>query len=377
MKKVAIIQKEIPHYRTRFFEVLTQVARAEGFEITVFSGESSYGSLSPKFSYKIFPSRFMGKLGTGPFWLVGLEQAISGSDVIVAPQELRCLNVLPLWFKRQRLCETWIWWGHGYNHQFSATSGWTRRVKEAVKLYVTRRAAGLITYTPGGAEFWNQKGMSEDWVSPYLNTLDVEGIREVAEHITEQSLAKVRDELGLNGKFVLLFSGRLYREKEVDFLLRAFKLIQRERPNTALLIMGEGDERQALETLVRELGLQQVFFLGGITDPSTSSLYFKLADILAIPGLVGLAIVHGFALSLPLVTTESDFHGPEIEYLTPETGIMTRHDVRDYAEGILTLMEERELLTAMRNASFQRGNDLTFAKSTRRFVLAMKRFSHR
>ena len=376
MRSVAIIQSQIPHYRTRFFEVLTQTARAEDFEITLFSGERPQSSITPKFSCKTFPTRFTRKLGTGPCWLVGLEPAVLGSDVIVAPQELQCLNVLPLWFKRRHLCETWIWWGHGYNHQLSVTSGWARQAKETVKQYVTRRADGLITYTPGGAAFWNQKGASEDWAIPYLNTLDVEGIREVAGHITEQSLVEVRDKLGLNGKFVLLFSGRLYPEKEVDFLLRAVELIQRKEPRIALLIMGEGSERQALESLVQELGLQHVFFLGSITDPFLSSVYFKLADILTIPGLVGLAIVHGFALSLPLVTTERDFHSPEIEYLTPETGIITKHNVLDYAEKILALMDEKKSLTAMRDASFQRGSDLTLAKSTRRFVLALKRFSH-
>jgi glycosyltransferase involved in cell wall biosynthesis len=376
MIKVAIIQKEIPHYRTRFFEVLTKVARAENFTITLFSGERPHGLPSPELAYKILPTHFIGKTGTGPCWLEGLQQAVSGSDVIVAPQELQCLNVLPMWFKRHSLCATWIWWGHGYNHQVSVSAGWARRAKETIKQYMTRRADGLITYTPGGAAFWKQKGLPQDWAIAYLNTLDVEGIRDIAKNISVQSLDEVRDKLGLNGKFVLLFSGRLYPEKEVDFLLRAFELIQEKQPNTALLIMGEGNERQGLETLVRELGLCHVFFLGNVTDPVLSSLYFKLADILAIPGLVGLAIVHGFALSLPLVTTQRDFHSPEIEYLTPETGIMTPHDERQYAERILALVEERELLAAMRDASFQRGNDLTLAQSTRRFVLAVKRFSH-
>ena len=45
--------------------------------------------------------------------------------------------------------------------------------------------------------------------------------------------------------------------------------------------------------------------------------YFLKADILVIPGAVGLSIVHAFSYGLPIITSDNmKIHGPEIELLT-------------------------------------------------------------
>lgn len=46
MRKVSIIQREIPHYRIRFFEELYVQGKARGLDIHVYSGPSPSATLS-------------------------------------------------------------------------------------------------------------------------------------------------------------------------------------------------------------------------------------------------------------------------------------------------------------------------------------------
>jgi len=371
-RSVAIIQREIPHYRIRFFEELYAQGRSEGYEILVYATSHPIQSGNAlAFPYRILPVRLFGNSKSSAYWMQGLEATISGTDVVVAPQELQCLTVPYLWAKRKLVCKTWIWWGHGYNHQASVRSSVVTSAKEAVKRFMTRRANGLITYTAGGAEYWRQQGMPEDRVIPYYNTIDVEGLRKIRAEITEEQLACLRQTLAVEGKRVLLFSGRLYAEKKVDFLLRAFAILKQTFPRVALLIIGDGEERAELEKLAKHLELNDVHFLGERVDPRETAAYFLLADLMVIPGLVGLAIVHGFAFGLPLVTTRHDFHSPEIEYLSADNGIMTSPDPVNYALAIHSILSSKRVLQTMQYEARVTADGLLLGISVRRFLNAL------
>ena len=205
-----------------------------------------------------------------------LEQAIAGSDVVVAPQELQRLTVPYLWAKRRRICKSWIWWDTGITFKLRSAPAMVTQFKEGCKRFMTERADGLITYTEGGADYWRKQGYPHDRVIPYFNTLDVEGLRKAGADITEHQLTELRRKLGLEGKRVLLFSGRLYAEKRVDFLLKAFAILKKTHPNVGLLIIGGGEELINLRRLARQLDLRDAHFLGEIVDPKeTAGIFFS------------------------------------------------------------------------------------------------------
>jgi glycosyltransferase involved in cell wall biosynthesis len=372
MRKVSIIQREIPHYRIRFFEELYAQGRLQDLDIQVYTGVPPTRATSSKaFPYHVLPVRHFGKMKSGSCWMYGLEKAIAGSDIVVAPQELQCLTVFYLWAWRKRICKSWIWWGHGYNFQASVCPSAATKIKEAIKRFMTKRADGLITYSVRGAEYWRQQGLPEGRVIPYYNTIDVEGLRKAGADITKQQLMELSHKLGLEGKRVLLFSGRLYAEKQVDFLLRAFAILKKTYPGVALLIIGDGEERSKLERLATQLDLQDAHFLGEIVDPKATAAYFSLADLMVIPALVGLAIVHGFAFGLPLITTDVPGHGPEIEYLSVNNGIMTRHDEEEFLRAIASIFTNQHCYAEMRDAASQTSEHLLLHLSAQRFAKAI------
>jgi glycosyltransferase involved in cell wall biosynthesis len=101
------------------------------------------------------------------------------------------------------------------------------------------------------------------------------------------------------------FGGRLVRGKGVSDLIRAFTPIGREG-GAALRIAGDGDQRDALEALARELGVgERVEFTGPILDMPA---FWRQCSVAAVPsnGLVEsfcLSAVEPMACGRPVVAT--------------------------------------------------------------------------
>jgi glycosyltransferase involved in cell wall biosynthesis len=71
----------------------------------------------------------------------------------------------------------------------------------------------------------------------------------------------------------ILYVGRLHSEKGVDTLITAFHQVSDSIPHVDLLIAGRGPERERLENMVSEFGLEQrVKFLGTQSRPEVYSL---------------------------------------------------------------------------------------------------------
>ena len=99
-----------------------------------------------------------------------------------------------------------------------------------------------------------------------------------------------------------------------------------------------------MESHVAAEGIPDVRFLGSISDNETIAPYLFAADVMLLPGYVGLAINHAFAMGLPLVTQHAPegmpFHGPEIESLIHgENGLLVERDT----PGALVAAVERVL----------------------------------
>jgi glycogen(starch) synthase len=72
---------------------------------------------------------------------------------------------------------------------------------------------------------------------------------------------------------VLLCLGRLVHEKGFDIALRALALLRERWSHVRMMIVGEGTERSALETLSHELGVnERVLFCGGVPNDQVPAM---------------------------------------------------------------------------------------------------------
>ena len=101
---------------------------------------------------------------------------------------------------------------------------------------------------------------------------------------------KVRKELNLQNKFVIGHIGRFCKQKNHDFLIDCFAKFHKENNESVLLLIGEGELKEKIQTKVKELNLDEsVIFLGNRKD--VNELY-QAMDCFAFPSkFEGLGIV--------------------------------------------------------------------------------------
>lgn len=139
-----------------------------------------------------------------------------------------------------------------------------------------------------------------------------------------QARRLVREELGLEGRFVVGHVGRFMRQKNHAFLLEAFAMAHRERPDAVLMLAGDGALRERCERLAQELGIADAVRFLGIRD-DVPRLYSAM-DAFALPSLYeGLPVVgvEAQAAGLPClfsdhISREADATG-EVRFLPLDT----------------------------------------------------------
>ena len=119
-----------------------------------------------------------------------------------------------------------------------------------------------------------------------------------------RSPEEVRAELGLGGSFVVLATGRLARQKGIEFLVSAAAQLPDEMPSTKILIAGDGPLAAQLARLVSDLGLDEtVLLLGHRSDVGD---LLAAADLVVLPSLwegLSISLLEAMAAGKPVVTT--------------------------------------------------------------------------
>lgn len=140
----------------------------------------------------------------------------------------------------------------------------------------------------------------------------------------------------------VLYVGRLRTRKAVAVLLEAFVVVRRQMPAARLVLVGDGEQRAALEAQKAALGLGlEVQFTGALPREKIVDLY-AAADVYCLPSLYEgfpVAILEAMAAALPVVSTtvsgipEAVMPGQTGELVEPE-------DIAALARALLLLLED-------------------------------------
>jgi glycosyltransferase involved in cell wall biosynthesis len=158
----------------------------------------------------------------------------------------------------------------------------------------------------------------------------------------------------------------MYSSKRLEFLTAAAQRIHKLLPNFHLVLGGAGpDQHFAEDAACRH---SYIHYLGPLHEPRKAAVY-ELSRLVAMPGLVGLALVDAFQHNVPLVTTAYPYQAPEIDYLESGiNGLITEDNVEAFAQGICALATDdnfhAKLVAGCRTAA----NKITFEEMVRRFA---------
>lgn len=100
---------------------------------------------------------------------------------------------------------------------------------------------------------------------------------------SQEAPARLRREHGLDGRYVVLFCGRLSAEKGVTHLMHAIPVARAANSAFRLVVVGDGPERLALQGLARRLGVEDVVCFTGWRDDALD--WIAAADLIVNPAL--------------------------------------------------------------------------------------------
>jgi glycosyltransferase involved in cell wall biosynthesis len=165
---------------------------------------------------------------------------------------------------------------------------------------------------------------------------------------------------GISRPFVLFVSS-LWRYKNCDGLLRAWRLIRHQLGGRQLVILGAERDRKysaELHELADELGIaEDVVFVGGVPNEETVQFY-RAADLLVYPSFnetFGLPILEAMACGCPVVTSDLSSM-PEIA--GGAALLADPHDPNSIARSILQAIESAS--PRLRTEGLRRAQDFTW-----------------
>ena len=143
---------------------------------------------------------------------------------------------------------------------------------------------------------------------------------------------------GLN----LLHIGRFNEQKNHEGLLKAFARIRKERPDSRLDLLGDGELMEATQKLAKDLGVADaVRFLG---NQNHVYGFMEKADIFLLPSRyegMPMTIIEAMGMGMPIVA--SAVGGVPDMLMDGESGLLTSCEPESVAEAVLRLAEDEAL----------------------------------
>jgi len=164
------------------------------------------------------------------------------------------------------------------------------------------------------------------------------GINIVKKYFTKEELC-VKFNIPLNSK-ILLFVGRVCKEKNIDALLKMMKKIKEKDNNIFLLIIGPGDVEK-FSALAKEIDVtDRIIFTGSFPAEETHKIYGG-SDVFTFSSkseTQGLVIGEAMMAGIPVVAFESQIQ-PEIY---PKNLALVVKNVSEFSKAVLNILEDRE-----------------------------------
>ena len=343
MKKpvVLIIQENLPHYRVSFFDQLRKDLSAHGVSLELIFSPKTRDSLLPGYLpwATSVPIHWLGPLG----WQ-NVFPYLKDVSLVIAPQEAKYAVIPLLMILRRWGGWKFAFWGHGKNFQSFRPNSLSERWKR----FLSRRADWWFAYNNLSARIVRDLGFPATKTTVVMNSIDTRLIINARKDLSLLQLSTIRKDLGIRSENIAIYTGGLYSQKRIPFLIEACRQVRILIPDFEMIIIGKGPD----ENLVREAVKSDPWFhYVGPKDNLEKIPYWGLSKICLMPGLVGLVVLDSFAFGVPMITTDYPYHSPEIDYLVHnKNGVVVDawQDCKTYAYQVARLLtdEHRRSLLA-------------------------------
>jgi glycosyltransferase involved in cell wall biosynthesis len=186
------------------------------------------------------------------------------------------------------------------------------------------------------------------------------GITDITHSAAPETLSPKIDKFIKNRRLILSV-GRFAYYKGYTFLVEAMEFIK--DCDAVLLIAGDGDERQAVEQKIKDLGLEKRIMLPGKISDTDKRLLLSRAEIFCLPSIdraeaFGVSLLEAMQFTLPLVTTKVKGSGMNHVNIHQKTGLSVKPaNSLDLARALNKLLMNPALAKEFGNNAKQRFSD--------------------
>lgn len=245
----------------------------------------------------------------GWYWQPGLlSKLFKGYDRYLMVCETRALStwVFCLLARLLGKSKKIYFWSHGW---YGKETGLEKAIK---KILFRLPGGGVFLYGNYARDLMMKEGFNPERLHVIHNSLDYDRQVVIRKVLGEQPIYK--DHFG-NDNPNLFFVGRLTEVKKLDLVLKAMAQLRKRGQLFNMTFIGDGSEKEALESLTKELGLENnVWFYGACYDETLLSNMIYNADLCVAPGNIGLTAMHALAYGTPALTHDDfPYQMPEFE----------------------------------------------------------------
>jgi glycosyltransferase involved in cell wall biosynthesis len=168
--------------------------------------------------------------------------------------------------------------------------------------------------------------------------------------------------------------GRLAKEKNWRFLLKAAARGIANHPNLRVVLLGDGPERKNLENYSRELGIEErVSFLGNVPFEQVPS-YLRASDFFGFTSTTetqGLVTLEALAAGLPVVAVEAS--GTRDIAKHGVHGFLVDEDIGAFVHAIDQLLLHPAMFENFREQALSRAKELNIMNQAKKLLEVYKR----
>ena len=228
-----------------------------------------------------------------------LKRIFKENKYDIVHSNMNTLSVFPLRMAKKCGIKNRI----AHSHSTSNKKEWKRNIlKSLLKPFSKVYATKYFACTEHAARYqFGDKAVKNNKVTILNNGIEIEKFK-----YDKDIGSQMRNELGLNDKFVVGHIGRFVQQKNHEFLIDAFYKVQEKIENSCLLLVGEGPLEEKIKEKAKMLKIEDKVYFSGCSN-SPDKLYNAM-DVFAFPSLyegLGIVAIEAQCSGLPCLCSDN------------------------------------------------------------------------
>lgn len=242
---------------------------------------------------------------------------------------------------------------------WATRKGWRRKALKLFDQLVGLLATDMLVVSPSQQEFLVKEGVLPRNKAKVIGAGSICGVDPLCFYHDPDARFTIRHSLGIaQDANVILFVGRLNRDKGILDLAAAFDTIARNRKDVVLLLVGA--EEDVPFSIIQEICHAERDNLYYVSFTSTPQCYMSAADVFCLPSYregLPMTIIEAAACNIPTVATR--IYGITDAVEDDKTGLLfPAGDVAGLTQSLLKLIDDQYLRQKMGNAARVRALEL-------------------